>query len=791
MADPKPSVDLAAMELFERAMEQPFENRSAFIADQSDIDGEIIARALQLLKADSNSLGSLQTGGAASLQHNDDSDPERIGAYRILRMLGKGGMGAVYMGERASDDFDHVVAIKLIKPGLLTDILIERFRRERQILAQLNHQHIAHLHDGGEMEDGSPYIVMEYVDGVPLSEWMVEQKPNLDRRLHLFLQICDAVEFAHQNLVIHRDLTPSNVLVAEGDQVKLIDFGIARPQVEGGDEGTASTFSGLSLTPGFAAPERSTGPEANTLSDIYSLGRILHLLIKDHSDSELAAIADKAASDDPRDRYATATGLKSDLQDYRECFPVQAFANGRSYRLGKFVKRQKLMVGSIFAIFLLTVSALVVVTQAYRVTETARNEAELSLTETQDMANVLMFDVFDGISSLPGATEERHLVATTAQTYLRSLSENPNATRKMRLAAGRGYYRLATATGTIAIGNIGKWNDGLALFEEAAKIVEPIYKESPTDDVRLVLAKIHVSLARDKLLTYEDTHGAPEHAKRASMLLLEITKPSVESVAAYGESQRYLGDSLMCCNYDPDGGRRALQEGIVRISKAPERIRRAPSVQQALIDLRQLMAGYLYFVAKTDRQPAAINQFQSVLLAQRRLIAEHGASPSARRQYATIARNLSQILVDEGRPEEADAIITPIYRSMRQDLVDDPSDKGLQRDLSVISLTYASVAVAQGRNADAVEATQQGLRDALLSEGLDGKDDFPPMRYAHRVDEAAKIYWSLKNRQKACELMRASQKVFLSYKARNELPETSQRLRLVPIEQRLKNCPDI
>ncbi|MEL7454415.1 MAG: serine/threonine-protein kinase, partial [Pseudomonadota bacterium] len=593
---------------------------------------------------------------AAALDDGPDSHPERIGAYRILRLLGKGGMGAVYLGERDSDDFDHVAAIKLIKPGLLSERLVARFRRERQILATLNHQHIAHLHDGGETEDGSPYIVMEYVDGVPLSEWIEDQKPSLERRLDLFLQVCDAVGFAHQNLVIHRDLTPSNVLVTEGDQAKLIDFGIARPQVEEDSAGEPSTFSGLSLTPGFAAPERSNGDGANTLSDIYSLGCILHVLIAEEDEPELAAIAGKAASDDPDERYETVRAMIADLHAYRTGHPVAAMPRSSRYLAGKFITRQKWMVGTVAGVFLLTLAALITVAQAYRETEAARAVAEQRLADTQQMANIMMFDVFDSISDLAGSSEARHLVAGTAQRYLQSLADDPNATTEMRLAAGRGYYRLAMATGTLARGSVGNLAEGSALFEEAATIIEPIYAEAPDDEVRLVLAKIHISLARDKLLTFVDVRGAPGHARRASTLLTEMSTPSAESMAAFGQAQRYLGDALMCCNGDPDGGRRALEEGIAAIEAAPEKIQQDPSVRQALIDLRQLMAGYLYFVDQAGRGEEAKRQFLSVLRDQQELIADHGNSPSARRQLATIARNISQILVDEGNPAQAEPI---------------------------------------------------------------------------------------------------------------------------------------
>lgn len=277
------------MELLERSMDAPEDERQAFIRAATSARSEVIARALTLLKAEQRSVADLATGGARLSDggHDDENSPDRIGAYRILRLLGRGGMGSVYLGKRDADNFEHVVTIKLIKQKLLSESLIARFQRERQILARLNHPHIARLYDGGETQAGAPYIVMEYVDGLSLAEWLAEERPDLARRLDLFAQIYDAVSFAHQNLMIHPDLTPGNVLVSAGDQAKLIDFGIARPQAEDDDQADASTLSGLSLTPGYSVPERALGQAANTLSDIcIAIKRLeaLHCKLLDNDD---------------------------------------------------------------------------------------------------------------------------------------------------------------------------------------------------------------------------------------------------------------------------------------------------------------------------------------------------------------------------------------------------------------------------------------------------------------------------------------------------------------------------
>ncbi len=256
------ALERRVLALFEEALALPREEREAFAVRSAAGSTELLARLRAMLAADTTA--SLRTGAAATLV-DEPPPPERIGAYRIEEPIGRGGMGSVYRGRRISGDFDHVAAIKIVKPGLLSEALVERFRRERQLLARLVHPNIARLYDGGETGDGSPYFIMEYVDGLPLLGWAERHRPGVDERLRLFADICGAVAFAHRNLVVHRDLTPSNVLVTEDGVVKLIDFGIARPADEG-DQGAGSEASigSLSLTPGYAAPERMTSRAVTT-----------------------------------------------------------------------------------------------------------------------------------------------------------------------------------------------------------------------------------------------------------------------------------------------------------------------------------------------------------------------------------------------------------------------------------------------------------------------------------------------------------------------------------------------
>jgi eukaryotic-like serine/threonine-protein kinase len=213
---------------------------------------------------------------------NDEMIGRHIGAYKIEREVGRGGMGAVYLASRADDQFENRVAIKLVKRGMGSDFVIRRFLGERQILAYLNHPHIARLLDGGATEDGLPYFVMEYIEGLPITHYCDLHRLTTIERLKLFQQVCSAIQYAHQNLVVHRDIKPGNILVTATGEVKLLDFGIAKllaPEFSASD--TTAKFGRL-MTPDYASPEQVKGESITTASDIYSLGVLLYQLLTGH-----------------------------------------------------------------------------------------------------------------------------------------------------------------------------------------------------------------------------------------------------------------------------------------------------------------------------------------------------------------------------------------------------------------------------------------------------------------------------------------------------------------------------
>jgi serine/threonine protein kinase/Flp pilus assembly protein TadD len=283
----------------------------------------------------------------------------RIGPYRIVREIGRGGMGVVYLAARADGQFRKQVALKLIQAHLGAEEVVRRFRTERQVLATLEHPNIARLLDGGATEDGSPYLVMEYVEGEPIDRWCETRAVPERRRIELLRSVCDAVQYAHAQGIIHRDLKPGNILVTAEGRPKLLDFGIARVTNPELAEGSGETTRGLApLTPHYASPEQIRGEPATRASDIYSLGLVLYRVVAGHLprgsppnlsaemrsplSRDLGQVVGMALQDQPERRYGSAADLADDLRRLLQDEPVRARGESIAYRSRKFLRRHRI-----------------------------------------------------------------------------------------------------------------------------------------------------------------------------------------------------------------------------------------------------------------------------------------------------------------------------------------------------------------------------------------------------------------------------------------------------------------
>lgn len=422
----------------QRAFANAHGTRTAVLQELLGDRPDLLATALQALEAPSEepSVQALAPGLIAAIgddlaQREDGHWYGRmLGPWRILERIGQGGMGAVYRGERADGAFEREVAIKLLPLSLQDDDMIRRFEQERRIAGRCEHPGIARVLDGGTAEDGSPWLVMEYVDGEAIDRWAEQEQLDIRARVELLIQICAAVEFAHRNLVVHRDLKPANILVDRNGRIRLLDFGIAR-LLEDIDQDGATSALGARLTPDYAAPEQLAGGPITVATDVYALGCLAFRLLAGrvplalagqplaqmleamtdadrpslsalarnatpagvHAgalDADLDAIAGQAVRADPAERYASVSALAADLQRWRDGLPIAARPIGRLQRAAKFVRRHRAGVATAASVIAaLTLTAGIALHQAGQARE-QRDEARAvagMLTELMQLAN--------------------------------------------------------------------------------------------------------------------------------------------------------------------------------------------------------------------------------------------------------------------------------------------------------------------------------------------------------------------------------------------------------------------
>jgi eukaryotic-like serine/threonine-protein kinase len=401
--------------------------RPTYLDAACEGDSEL-RQEVESLLASEEVLGDFIEDPIFDLHHQGEEEPVEghcIDAYRIVREVGRGGMGSVFLAVRADGDFEGQFALKVIRRGMDSKEVVQRFRSERQILTRLEHPNIARILDGGTTGDGRPYFVMEYVEGRPIDEFCDGEGLSIPARLELFLDVCSAVHFAHQNLVVHRDLKPANILVTRAGVPKLLDFGIAKI-LDPDKTGHALTVLGRqAMTPEYASPEQLRGKQVTTASDVYALGVLLYILLTGRSpyglhipegedlqravcdkdprqpsemvvhaplargpqgdprllrrrlSGDLDTIVLKAMHKEPQRRYASVEQLAADIRRHLDGLPVLARRDTAAYRMGKFVRRHRWGVGFAAAALLSIVVFSVTVTQLWRqaVQERDRSEA--------------------------------------------------------------------------------------------------------------------------------------------------------------------------------------------------------------------------------------------------------------------------------------------------------------------------------------------------------------------------------------------------------------------------------
>lgn len=696
----RPDTDRAALALFEELLARPEAEQDAYLAAATKDQPELRARVEAMRAADR--LAQLRTGGAVD-EVEEAPPPERIGAYRIMERIGRGGMGSVYRAERATGDFRHVVAIKIIKPGLLAESLIERFQRERETLAQLSHPNIAQLYDGGETDSGSPYIVMEYVDGLPLLDYADEQALDRTGRRRLFLAICDAVAAAHRSLIVHRDLTPSNVLVTRDGVVKLIDFGIAKPAEdmagEGGVSGAGHTAS-LSLTPGYAAPERMTGAPVTTSADIYSLGKLLEKLIPPASgDRDLKAIIACATAADAGARYASVDTLRNDVLAWAANEPVAARHGGRGYRAVKFLSRHKLGV-------IASVAALALLIGAFIRAEVARADAERRFQETRAIAKTLLFESYDEVSRAPGSTRARAMLARQGLTYLNALADDADAPAEVRLETGLGYLRLAQVTGGGQSSQLGRLSDANGLLDRADRILAKLHDEAPNDPrVTLAFARLRTEQARVDIYNNSDTPRARARALEGYRLASTLDRSQAEVAATIAEAITNEADSYLWVADMPTAQHHA-ERAEAFIATLPAAVRNERELLRIRASNQRILGEALHKQKKVQQTRATLDRAVAIAEDMSR---RWPNDPQVRRQLVTQLRYRAVVHRTNMRDALAHESIDRAYDGAVWLRDRDPDDAGAQHQFALVAEVKAQILADLGKYAESYDVGDQAL----------------------------------------------------------------------------------
>ena len=664
-----------------------------------------------------------------------DAAPSRLGPYRILREIGRGGMGAVYEAERDDGEFHQRVAIKVIKRGMDTDAILRRFFTERQILARLRHPNITRLLDGGTFA-GRPYFVMEFVEGLPIAAYCWKTNATLDARIHLFLAVCDAVEHAHRNLILHRDIKAGNILVDSDGSPKLLDFGIAKLLDEDGAAELTSTGM-RPLTPQSASPEQVRGEVLTTASDVYSLGLLLYELMAGkppyragESDpaavaraiceqtppkpSSLAAPADakrlrgdldniilKALEKDPAARYPRAADLAGDLRRYLEGLPVQARAGGAVYRARKFIARHR---GAVAAATLF-VGALAAST-GYAVYQERR--ADRRFDDLRQLAGSFLFEIHDAIAPLPGSTAARELVVKRALQYLDSMAREASGDVSLKRELAESYVRIGDAQGLFTDANLGKSAEARASYLRATALYREVLRANPAD-IRskrdLALALIHLSTS-----TYAgDRASALANNHETIALFEEIARSQPLTQAdriAVAQAYFGIGESQMMMNHIPESleARKKCVE-ILRgvIAQSP-----ASSEAQRSLARAEARTAYVYLNRLHDPDHA-LEHLLNARQAGERLVALEPGNGAAPLEIALIDAYLSAVKLAQGDAAEAERLLRSAISTRAEALRADPRNFRVRTFLISDYARLGKLLRDRKRDIEAHDAFQRGF----------------------------------------------------------------------------------
>jgi tetratricopeptide (TPR) repeat protein len=646
----------------------------------------------------------------------------RIGPYRLEKLLGRGGMGTVYLASRADGQFDRQVAVKLIGLPLVSDLFREKFRLERQILAGLSHPYIARLLDGGVTEDGELYLTMEYADGLPIHRYAEQHSLSVRQRIQLFKSVCTAVRYAHQNLVVHRDLKPDHILVLEDGTPKLLDFGTAKLvcPVDAPAEGEFTRLGFHSFTPQYASPEQVLGQPISTASDIYSLGVLLFLLttgvlpyeLKEFTisemvrviceqepprpsqkaaagtlDSDVDAIVLKALRKEAEQRYASVDQLIADLDAYLEGRPVAAHQGSFRYRAGKFARRNKLAFAASALLSVTMLAGIGGVLWQSRIANAQRLKAEARAEDLRKLSNSLLSEIDEAIQKLPGSTAAQKLLVRTVLVHLDRTAKDAAGDPQLQLDLANAFIRLANLQGNPYDQNIGDSTGALTSLDKALSIARTVVRQQPANAAAAHALGWAQQSRSEVLLGSGRTEDAVAAMRQAVATFEELaSRPGasadvlMDTATAYGGLGDELGQTGTASLSDPVGALAAfhktleLEERIIRLDPGFSRAQRGIAVSHLKI---------ANVTSETD--PAtALADYRKALDGMNALPEEARKALPNQRAVCNILRRTGMALKEIGRYQEALAYMERVRFASKRFLAADPNDTRAGNDFMAL-----------------------------------------------------------------------------------------------------------
>lgn len=746
--------------VFDQILDAPAGEREGLLAALTQDDPTLRPEIEALLAAQGPPTDELQVAAwsdAGLPWLSEDRSGSVVGPYRLESLLGRGGMGEVYLARRDDRPGDARVAVKLLQLGREGEALVRRFRQEARILASLHHPGIAALLDSGVSADGRPYLVMEHVAGEPITAWCERTRPSIRDRVALFREVCAAVHFAHQNLVIHRDIKPANILVTGRGQVKLLDFGIAKLLAPTDDPLVTTTLSGRALTPSYASPEQVRGESVTTGSDVFSLGVVLYELLTGRRPLALqdlplaealerviteepvrpsAAVATedagvgsrawrrelagdldnivlKALRKEPARRYPSAAELSADLERFLEGRPVAARPDTLGYRLRKFVGRHRVGVLATAAVTVVVALGVAATLSQAQQAAVERARARQRMSDVRELANSLLFEVHDAVAELPGATEARRLILERGIQNLETLAAEVSGNPELEWELAEAYLRTGLVQGDPTRASLGDLVGAEASFRRAQAIAAALVERAPQDwRARRTLALVQEKLGDVRAWRGEVGEGVA-HATEALALYRSIAE-------AWPDSSRHqlsvaislvkLGDLSGNMNFpnlaDPERAIEHYRQARRRLTSPPLADNPSWGTRRylALVDER---IGTIH--RARSRFAEARDAYTRSLEAREVLAREESANLDARRDLGVTRQNLCEVHLALGEPGRAlplcqDALA--IYLELHES---DPSNAQGLSDVAIGSQSQASALRASGNLTGALAVLDSGI----------------------------------------------------------------------------------